>query len=479
LNTAARLFKNTAALSLAEIFSKLVNFVFVAVLARLLTPAEFGGYTLLVTLTWVLTALADLGISQVMVREIAVQRQASGRLLSSALMISAGVALVAWAGLVAWGWFGPYAESLRALIFLAGGIVFGNVLAQTASAALRAFERMEIQALLNSGLLLVISLAGVALALAGFGLHAQIWSNLIFAASATALTLVIVHRWFTPLQWRVDLGAVWALARQALPITFLFLCSAILRWSDVLILGQVRSLEDVALYGSAVRVVELAFVLSNSAAAALLPVLSVQWQRDHAAAKALYAHALRFFGTLGLAVAFGLTILAESVIDFVFGPEYRSAALPLRILGWTYFFQVSNAPMWLLLIAAQEGVRRFIPAIGLVTLGNLLLNLLLAPHFGPPGSACAFLLTAFATVFIRHRVATAYFPAPPRLRSLLLRPLLAGLGMAAALFLLRDLPAPATVPTGAAIFGALLLLLGEFKQEPYRSLWQNLRLRHS
>lgn len=470
MNTAARLLKNTAALSLAEIFSKLVNFVFVAVLARLLTPADFGSYTMLMTLIWALTALADLGISQVMVREIAVQRQNAGGMLASALLISTAVALFAWTSLAVWGWFGPYAATLRFLIFLAGGIVFGNTLAQTASSALRAFERMEIQAALNSGLLLVVSLAGLALAFAGFGLSAQIWSNLAFGMITAALTLGIVQRWFVPLNGQVNFGAVGALMRQALPITFLFLCSAALRWSDVLILSQVRPLEDVAVYGAAVRLIELAFVISNSAAAALLPALAIRWQNDREKANQLYTYALRLFATLGLAVAFGLTALSGPIISLVYGAQYQAANQPLIILGWTYFFQVVNAPMWLLLITAQDGIRRFIPAIGLVTLGNIILNLLLAPRFGPLGSASAFLLTAFATGLIRHWVATVYFPTPPRVRTMLLRPLLAGAGMAVILYPVNSQPLLLTLPCGAIIFGVLLWLLGEFKQEPYLSL---------
>ncbi|MFZ6028824.1 MAG: flippase [Chloroflexota bacterium] len=479
MNAAARLVKNTAALSLAEIFSKLANFVFVAVLARLLSPADFGGYTMLMTLVWALTALADLGISQVMVREIAIQRERAGGILAGALVITASVSLLAWAGLAAWGWFGPYAGTLRFLLFLAGGIVLGNTLAQTASSALRAFERMEIQAVLNSGLLLVVSLAGLALALAGFGLGAQVWSHLAFGVLAAGLTLAIVQRRFVPLHGRIDLAAVGLLMRQALPITFLFLCSAALRWSDVLILSQVRPLEDVAVYGAAVRLIELAFVISNSASAALLPALAIRWRNNPDEARRVYAHALRLFATLGLAVAFGLTALAGPVISLVYGAQYQAATQPLIILGWTYFFQVINAPMWLLLIAAPDGIRRFLPAIGLVTLGNIVLNLVLAPRFGPVGAAGAFLLTAFATGLIRHGVSSVYFPTPPRVRTMLVRPLLAGAAMAVILYTMNGQSLLLTLPLGAISFSLFLLLSGEFKQEPYLSLLRILPIHRS
>jgi O-antigen/teichoic acid export membrane protein len=391
-------------------------------------------------------------------------------LLFNALLITGVLSGLAWLLLIAFASLANYPDTLRPLIALAGLAVSGNALLQTAGSALRGFERMDVLALTSSGLLLLSSTVGIALACAGVGLAAQVWVTVLFASSSAALVLFIVHRRFVRLRWAFDAATCRRLLQHALPVAILVAYGVLLRWVDVLILGQVRGLDEVAVYGSAIKIIDLALIFSTSAAAALFPILSSRWRESVEATHDLYVRSLRFFAAFGLAAAVGVTLLADLIVEVVYGAAYRAAVLPLRLLAWAYFFQVISGPMGTLLIAAGERLRKFVPISGAVVFGNVALNLWLAPRYGAPGAALAFLLTGLAIFAVRQWMALEYFQRPPHTFGYLLRPALAALVMSAALWLLRPMGLLVAVPAGALIFIGVLWLTGELKEEPYRGV---------
>jgi O-antigen/teichoic acid export membrane protein len=444
--------------------------VFIAVLARQLTPADFGGYTTITSLIWFIGPLADLGISQVLIREIAADRSKARTLLPNALLTVGFLTGIASCLLVAIAALGNYPASLRPLIGISALAVIGYTIMQTANSALRGFERMEIQALLTSSLLLLSSLAGIVAALTGQGLPVQIVILIISSLLGAAIVLTVIHLRFVPIRWALDLPFCWNLITQAVPIFILIAYSVSLRWSDILILGQVRPLSDVAFYGAAQKVIDLAMVFTASASAALFPVLASRWRVSNEDTKRLYTRSLRFFAAFAIAAAIGLTMLAEPIILTLFGPTYFPTALPLKLLAWAFFFQVVSGPMGTLLVAAGDQFKKFVPLIGLVLLGNILLNLTLDPYFGYMGAASAYLVTALAIFLVRQMAATWYFDHPPHLGSIIWKPALAGFGMGTGLFFLRSISIFLSIPIGMIIFISILALSGELKEEPYRGL---------
>ena len=470
MSVLGRTVKNTAALTAADIISKILNMAFIAVLARQLTPSDFGGYTTITSLIWFMGPLADLGISQVLIREIAADRTKARSLLTNALLTVGFLTCIAGGLLVVIAAAGNYPASIRPLICLSAFAVIGNTVMQTASSALRGLERMEIQALLTSSLLLLSSLAGIIAALTGQGLPVQIAILVISSLLGAMFVLTVIHLRFVPLQWTLDLRFCWSLITQAIPIFILIAYSVFLRWSDTLILGQLRPLDDVAVYGAAQKVIDLAMVFNASASAALFPVLASRWRVSNEDTKRLYTRSLRFFSAFAIAAAVGLTMIAEPIIVTIFGAAYLPTVLPLKLLAWAFFFQVVSGPMGTLLVAAGDQFKKFVPLIGLVILGNILLNLSLDSYFGYMGAASAYLVTALAIFLVRQVAAGWYFDHPPRLGILMWRPVLAGIGMGSGLYFLRSASIFISIPIGMIIFVSLLAVLGELKEEPYRGL---------
>jgi O-antigen/teichoic acid export membrane protein len=472
MSTASRAIKNALALSGAELFSKALNFVFIAVLARQLTPNDFGGYITITSLLALFGALADLGVSQIIVREVAADHSQAGRLLVNGLLVTGTASLLAGVLLTGVAYLGNYAAELRPLMLLATLAVVGNTLTLTAGSLLRGLERMEIPALLNSGILFVASACGIILALIGAGIAAQITVNVIGSFASAGVILWVIRWRFVSLEFAaVDFSLCRFLLRKALPVEVLIAYSVLLRWSDTLILGQVRPMSDVATYATAQKVIDLAIIFNSAAAGALFPMLSSRWKQSPDATRELYVNSLRFFASFGVAATCLMFFLAQPICVLLFGKTYISAAQPLQWLAVAFFFQVLSGPTGTLLVATGEHLKKIIIPTGLVVVGNIIFNWLLAPQWGYMGTAGVFVVTSIATFSIRQWAMNAYFNHPPRIEVLVWRPLMAGIGMAMILFFAGQKYLFLSTVTGILAFLGILWLNGELENEPYKHFW--------
>jgi len=88
------------------------------------------------------------------------------------------------------------------------------------------------------------------------------------------------------------------------------------------------------------------------------------------------------------AVALGTQLLAEPLVRLIYGEAFLPAARPLRILSWytgfSYLGVARNA--W---VVCREAQKDLVWVYAMAAAGNVALNLLLIPRWGPSGAAAA------------------------------------------------------------------------------------------
>lgn len=472
MNTMVRMIKNSVALAMADLVVKGFHFALIFVLARRFTLEEFAEYITFVTVVCVTLALTDMGVQHILVKELAGGHGRSQDLIANTLLVSGGMASLGWLMVLCYAGFSDYDSGLRNLLMIAGVAVIGNSIMQTAFAVFRGSERMEIQGGLNVLHQLMLSALGISLALMGFGVKAQVILIVCCSLVIATVSIAIVHKRFVRLHFRFDKDLCLHLIAQSLPLGVLLLSTGLLRWLDILILGQIRDMSDVAIYAAASKVFDGVTLLVACGVLSAVPAMAQLYAANPKKARHLYLHSRRVFAVFGLGAAGGLIVLADSICLVIFGTHYSYAATPLRVLGLSVFFVALCGPMYIVLMVSREVLIRFLPIIGGVVVLNVVLNLLLVPTLGYVGASIAFLLSVtglFAVSGVMGKVCFGELPSLPRM---LLRPSLASAGMVGALWFLRGASLGLTIPLGAAIFVVLLNCFGEFHQEPfYRELF--------
>lgn len=193
------------------------------------------------------------------------------------------------------------------------------------------------------------------------------------------------RRRFGPVRPRANRAFWSATTVEAMPILGARLLRAVSFNFDVLLIGAISSTTAVAYYAAAYRFVLIPVLGFAAFFSALFPVLVTagEAQRTRLVRLVLIAVVVT-----SIAAAAGLTLIATPLLTLAMGAPFAPAAGALRWLAWSIpFIAVAGVFRQVLLVRHLQRVDLAAVAVGAVL--NVLLNLLLVPHFGVTGAAVA------------------------------------------------------------------------------------------
>ena len=87
METARRIYKNTTYLGIAEVISRVLQFIVMLYAARILTQENFGKFSFALSLAFIAVILADLGINVLLIREISRNKKLASKYFINASFI--------------------------------------------------------------------------------------------------------------------------------------------------------------------------------------------------------------------------------------------------------------------------------------------------------------------------------------------------------------------------------------------------------
>ncbi|HEY8701801.1 MAG TPA: lipopolysaccharide biosynthesis protein [Arthrobacter sp.] len=316
---------------LAFASGKLIVLATTIVLARLLSPQEYGLVALALVLMAYAETIADAGVAQALV-----YLPRSGIMARSALLISVLLGLVlAGAAILA----APVIAGLFNLPDVAPLVqVLGlSVLATSCGAVPEALLRRDLlfKQLTAAPVIRAATMGTVTLLLAFGGRGA--WSLAVGTAAgsvAYAATCWFLVRKQAPWQiWRVGKDALLANVKYGAPVAGSSLLARLIFDVDYLIIGLLLGAQALGFYTLAFRLPEalilnVFFVLST----VLFP-LYAQVRGDPERLRDGYLKSVQIQALYGLTAGVGLAVLAPLLIPLLFGEKWLDAVLPLVFLA--------------------------------------------------------------------------------------------------------------------------------------------------
>lgn len=469
-----RLVGNTAALSATQVVRVGFNTLLSLLIARQLGAGGFGKYGILMAYLHIFHVLAMAGVPRLAIRRMA--READNqpdwfrRAVVSQGMTSAGsaVILVLLANLL-----NHPPDTTRALEVAAVSLL-PFALVSAAEIAFRAREEMGLITLTETAATGVQALGSVVVLLTGGEIVALAWMVLLGQVAGAVTALVLSARRMLWESFFLDFRGAMRLCRQSLD--FFFVSSSVALYSklDVLLLAQIVSEEAVGLYNAAYLIVRVVNFVSVSYSDATYPVLSRLFSGAGARFEALLQKSILFGTTISLLVAVLLAAVAEPVIGLLYqDPEYAVSALLLRILAPFVVIFIWNALLSSGLMAGNLQHRSVV--VSGVKLGlGLILYLTLTPWLGMQGTAIATVVAGLTGTALNYLFVSRELH-PLDLAAVVGRPLLAGAGLIAALWLARSVPWPGLVAGGSLLYITLLIVFRVFSKEDFRLLGDALK----
>jgi O-antigen/teichoic acid export membrane protein len=453
--------RNSLFTVLAQAGGKVASLLLFLALVRRLTVAEIGQFSFALTFVGIFGLLSDWGISTWMMREVARHRGDASRWFSAALCAKSLTFIVsATAGLIiAWVTkVSPGAWSVIPILFLA---MAPDVLAQTMGYLFLAFERGGASALVT-GLTDWLRLGCVYLALRAVpDLPHVAWAYLLATSVPPLLFSFLLARHGVKLT-RPSLDNLKTAVRGGIPFLLVGVFIRVYLRADTLLLAYLKTDFSVGTYNAAYKLTEALMFIPAAFMGAIFPLLSRNFGRDMDQFRAGCRTAIRVLSTMGLPLAVGTTLIAPQVIARLYGPQYGSSVLYLRILIWATALIFVNATLPASLNASgKEKCTLAVVAAGILL--NVAGNLVLIPLLDALGAAIMTVVTeAFSTLLYFYFFRRFLFG--PGIPGLIWRPLLASVLMGFAVFRVLSLPLLVVIGVGVLSYGLCLTAIGGIRR---------------
>ncbi|MGO8905244.1 MAG: flippase [Solirubrobacteraceae bacterium] len=382
----SRLLTNASLRAVADLGSKLATALLYILVARKVGASQFGVFVFALSFVGIIVTFGQFGQDIVLVREVARDQRRLDEYYSNAfysrLLFSLAPLLLALAISALAGMSG---QTVLVVALLGLGFI-GDALVRVSFGAFQAFERLGfIPVVLITQRWLTTIVAIVVLYLGG-GIVAVAAIYCVGALAATAAAAwLLVHRVARP-RLRMDLRGVVAITRVGLPIGLASIGLIVLGRIDTVMLAWFKSSEVVGQYGAAYRLLDTTAFVPWAVSAALLPTLSRLSPTSNPPVGTVYARGMKLVLAITMPMAVGAAVLAGPIIALLYGSGYQPAAAALVLLAPSILlYPVSAASAELFY---SQGVQRAVAITSAAVLvENVLVNLVLIPHFSLNGAA--------------------------------------------------------------------------------------------
>jgi O-antigen/teichoic acid export membrane protein len=450
---------------------RLLVLVSTAILARLLTPKDFGVVALALIFMAFLETVKDLGLSQALVASREDVTERANTVFVSSIVLGAALSLVVAAISPLAALFFDEPRLVQLLPVLGLNFLIRS-LGSTHYALAQKWLAFRARTLAEFADVVVRGLTGIALALAGAGVWSLVLGYVVGTAVLTVSLWVLVP-WRPALRFR----------RRYLPdllrfggaVTGVDLISAVIGNVDYVFVGKILGPASLGLYTLAYRLPELVIMnLSTTAGQVLFPALTnvARSALGHA-----YLVAFRYTLMISLPLAASMAVLADPLVLAAFGPKWHGAVAPMQVLTIFAFGVTVGIPAGV----AYKSVGRADVLLKLaVPRAALLVGsvALLANRGIVAVAGCQAAVAGLFSIIGLVLASRLLQVGPHRLLGAIWPPLVASAAMAGVLFVLERAitpPWPTLVASGVAGAAVYLGMLWLLARDALRDLWLKLR----
>src|SRR3989338_5757866 len=196
MSTVRAIYKNMLFLSTGEIISKALQFVLMVYAARLLDQTSFGKFSFALSLSFIAIIAADLGINQLLIREIARNKKDANKYFINAFVVKLAFALVTYVFIIMLLNGLNYPKDTRYVVYLIWIFTIISTFTDLFYSVFRAFERMFYDSLIKTLRMLILTSLGLYVLFQGYGVIAFSFIFIVVEILMVSLACIIAQKNF-------------------------------------------------------------------------------------------------------------------------------------------------------------------------------------------------------------------------------------------------------------------------------------------
>jgi O-antigen/teichoic acid export membrane protein len=466
--------KNTSYFTVALILQKIISFSYFTIIARALGPEDLGKYYFAISFAAIFSILMDLGMTNILTREIAKAGDNAEKYLGSILAIKLPLSILTGFTIILLANVFHYSELTKLLIYLSTICVVLDSFTATFFSVARGFHNLSYESISSVIFQIIVLITGLAILKINLGISWLMWSLVAASIFNCLYSLTILKRIFKLRVWTLyDLKHMKLILRIAIAFGLFAIFQRVYAYFDTVLLASLAGDYYVGVYQIAFKIINALQFLPLAFTASLYPALSAYWSSNRQQLAITYERAMNYLIIISLPISMGIITLADKIV-LIFKAGYAGAILPLEINMAALLFIFIGYPIGSLLNACDKQKINTIN-MGLTVLLSIILNIILIPKFQAVGASITVLLSnAFMLVLGLIQVPKIIKFRPGKILIIFFKTAASCLIMAIfILYFKKHLNIFLLVPPAAFLYFIILFYLKAFSKEDVLSVYKS------
>ena len=460
MNTIQRLTKNVSVLFISQILSYVLGFFTLMYTARYLGVDGFGTLSFALAFTGIMSVCIDMGLNTLTIREVARNKSLMKEYIANITLMKMILASITFFIIYLIVNISGYdQQTIQVFYFIAVYTVL-SAFSQIFYSVFQANEKMEYKSvgiILNAALLLI----GVLVVIYSRSNISQLSLMYAMVGSCTLAYSLIIFSWkFSMPKLKFDQKSWKSLLKNSWPFAITGISINLYLWIDTILLSLIQGPTAVGLYTASYNLILVLLFIPGVFNDAVFPLMSQYYISSKEGFKTAFEKLFKIMMLVAIPLGVGTIILADQIILVIYGENYTGAVIALQILIWSTVLIYARSPFERLLETSDKQlVVSKIFIIGV--LFNVILNIILIPHYSYIGAGVVTVLTDILVLSILvyiTRESRIFFTT----RKSLLKIIIASLVMGIIIYKLSNMNLFLLIGLGTIIYIMGLLLLRIF-----------------
>ena len=394
------IFKNMSWLLISQIIAGICGFIWTILIARYLGVNDYGVLGFAISLTAILAITVDFGIATHVVRHIATDYNSAPKYLGNVFplksLFSIGTMFLTLIILILLK--SNEITVIITLLFMIEGIIKSFI--GLLNGSFQAFEEGKYQGIGNSLLNLILLVFILITIYTDLGIYGITISYLLANIIALIYLYYAFNKNVTKPKFEFDKSFCKKILIYSLPFAATSILYTIYYSIDVVMLNQLVGNYATGIYNATYKLISILTLLYSVYGAVVYPVMSKMFKNDKKLLIITFEKSIKYLLLIIVPFAVAIMIYSADIIHLIYGLEYDAAASALSILIWTISLLFVNGVCNNLLNASYKEVT-ITKIYAIAAVFNVVLNLILIPHYSYNGAATATVLSDLLIMIIQ------------------------------------------------------------------------------
>ncbi len=378
--------KNTSYYTLALVIQKVISFTYFVIIARALGPEDLGKYYFAISFTTIFAVFVDIGLSNVLTREIAKDQSRAPELVNNVLGVKIPLSLLSLGAVVLIINLLGYPELTRQLVYLSSACMILDSFTLTFFSVARGYHNLSFESIASVVFQLIVLGAGLITLRLGYGIR-PLAAALVAASTFNFFYsgVILEKKWRVKIRPRLDRELLKKILAIALPFAIFGIFQRTYTYLDSVLLSSLAGDRAVGIYQVAFKIIFALQFLPMAFSASLYPAFANYWANNRRQLAITFERAMNYLLIISLPITIGIIAVADKVA-LLFKSGYEDSVLPLRINMLALVFVFLNFGVGAILNACdRQKANTF--NMGVAVVVSIVMNLLLIPRLAAVGAS--------------------------------------------------------------------------------------------